>query len=249
MSTHGCRKCKPSRPFTAPNRNCTFHPKPTAPTPTPLVLSLSKDGPHTCHCQERAYCHCEERSDVAIPLPVPTVIALPHRDCHAALSNVTNPNTCAYVIALPPVIEIATLSSTVIAKQPPSLRYPLSLRGASLLSLRGAQRRGNPVAGAYRHCATSSRLPRCARNDKPKHPPSLRYPLSLRAASLLSLRGAQRRGNPDASAYCCSPYQSCARSRCSGFNPSISATFRARDHDFICFSRAMASSTLTQSSK
>ena len=177
----------------------------------------------------------------------------------------------------------------------------LSLPGASLLSLRGAQRRGNPDAGAYRHCATSSRLPRCARNDKPKHPPVIalppviesseptviarsepiviarsaatwqsrclclrhcatssrlprcarndkpRHPPSLRYP--LSLRGAQRRGNPDASAYCCSPYQSCAKSRCSGFNPSISATFRARDHDFICFSREMASSTLTQSSK
>ena len=76
--------------------------------------------------------------------------------------------------------------------------------------MRGAQRRGNPVAGAYRHCATSSRLPRCARNDKPKHPPSLRYPLSLRAASLLSLRGAQRRGNPVACAYVIAlPHRDC----------------------------------------
>ena len=74
-----------------------------------------------CHCEQRAYCHCEERSDVAISL------------------------------------RLSTCRGTIIA--------------------------------------TATRLPRCARNDKPRHPPSLRYPLSLRAASLLSLRGAQRRGN------------------------------------------------------
>ena len=64
-------------------------------------------------------------------------------------------------------------------------------------------------------------------------------------ACVLSLRGAAATRQ----SRCVQPYQSAARSSCAGFTSSIRATLRARDHDFSCFSRAMAASTSPVSSK
>ena len=85
--------------------------------------------------------------------------------------------------------------STAAAHRPKFFDHPL-------MSLRGAKRRGNrdPVAGF----ASPTRLPRCARNDIADNRNTLAHrprPCDCwfgGGSPPLSLRGAQRRGNPGA---------------------------------------------------